>query len=141
MVDIYAEERGNDPCCGLDSDPIYLTWIGKVGLIYPTDQYMVYANGVNTACYDNPVGCSFMDAPAGWLYNSNVVEGESHNSYFWVITGTDGNSIGFNINEFGGFDNEAVYWTYGVRPVVYLKSSVKITDGDGTSGNPYKLSL
>ncbi|MCI8545494.1 MAG: hypothetical protein HFH09_04625 [Bacilli bacterium] len=30
--------------------------------------------------------------------------------------------------------------SYGVRPVVYLDSSVKITGGTGTESNPYILS-
>ena len=30
---------------------------------------------------------------------------------------------------------------YGVRPVLYLTSSVRITGGDGTSSNPYTLGL
>ena len=29
----------------------------------------------------------------------------------------------------------------GVRPVLYLSSNVKITDGTGESTNPYKLGL
>ena len=32
-------------------------------------------------------------------------------------------------------------YTYATRPVLYLKPEVQIESGDGTSTNPYKLSL
>ena len=34
-----------------------------------------------------------------------------------------------------------LYYTAGVRPVVVLKSGVKVADGEGTSGDPYQLTL
>ena len=47
---IYEEERGNTVCGACNSDTTKLTWTGKVGLMYPSDEYMVYGNGVNATC-------------------------------------------------------------------------------------------
>ena len=38
-----------------------------------------------------------------------------------------------------GYDEWVNDISYGVRPVVYLKSNVKIVGGTGESGNPYVL--
>ena len=40
----------------------------------------------------------------------------------------------------GNFGGSGVHDTFGVRPVINLKSSVQITGGDGSSGNPYVIS-
>ena len=48
----------------------------------------------------------------------------------------------FTIENMGGVvtsETDLVY-TFA-RPVVYLKSSVKISSGDGTKNNPYKLEV
>ena len=39
-----------------------------------------------------------------------------------------------------GVESASNYQTYGVRPVVYLKSSIQILSGDGSEQNPYVLS-
>jgi hypothetical protein len=42
----------------------------------------------------------------------------------------------------GGFVyTNPAYSSLGVRPTVYLKSSVQITGGEGTYQNPYKLKI
>ena len=40
-----------------------------------------------------------------------------------------------NFDYYGGNANE----NYGVRPVLYLSSEVKITGGDGSKSNPYTI--
>ena len=35
------------------------------------------------------------------------------------------------------FEDYNIMNSYNVRPVVYLSSSVKITDGDGSKSNPF----
>ncbi len=131
---IYGEERGTTVCGLCNSDTSKLTWTGKVALMYPSDGYMVYGNGVNTTCYDNPKGCGGTDADTGWIYKSG--------SYVWLLSaGAGGNSsqqLILNGSYLNGKDS-SIPFTLNVRPVVYLKSSVQIVDGDGGSGNPYVL--
>ena len=151
--EIYVWERGTETCVttGYCSDETRSTqWIGKVGIMYPSDGYMVYGKGVNTKCYNNPLNCS-MDyddedyhPTTGWIYNSNIYEGADIPNPTWLLSPYS--EVDFNafiVNANGILDNSDnhVGDNNAVRPVVYLSSSVKISDGDGTSGNPYKLSL
>ena len=73
---IYEQERGSKLCssCGGDNDK--LKWQGNVGLMYPSDMYMTYANGVNSTCYNNPHKCykSTGLATKGWIFNTNILQ-------------------------------------------------------------------
>ncbi len=111
-----------------------------VGLIYPSD-YGYATNGGNKGRY-------FCFAEA--LYNWDTEEECSSNdwlkpssSYLWTITPYSGGSIyAFSVTSSGFVDNcYNVIYSAVVWPVVYLKSSVKIIDGDGTFQNPYILSV
>ena len=137
---IYGEERGTTVCGACNSDTTKLTWTGIVGLMYPSDEYMVYGNGVNATCYDNPYGCYGTNAQTGWVYKSNILEGQSSPSYTWLLSSYAGSSVGvlYAISD-GALSNYSSYNSLGVRPVVYLKSNIKIADGTGEVGSPYTL--
>ena len=49
--------------------------------------------------------------------------------------------LGMIDNYTGSNTNSTAILNLIVRPVLYLKSNVKITGGDGTSSNPYILGL
>ena len=104
--------------------------------MYPSDEYMVYAGGVNDTCYTNPSNCSGDNAKKGWLYNSAL-----HNSYTWFLyAASDKNGLVFHLGGVGNIGGDYVnISSYLVRPVVYLSADIQIIDGDGSSGNPYKL--
>ena len=137
--EIYAWERGTTVCGACNSDTTKLTWTGKVALMYPSDEYMVYGNGVNATCYSSPSGCSGTNAQTGWVYNSNKLNGSifttwllsPYSSYYSCAfyAFTDGTLSRSDVN----------YGSHGVRPVVYLKSNIKIADGTGEVGSPYTL--
>ena len=139
---IYNWERGSVVCGGCGNDPDKLYWNGVVGLMYPSDQFMVYAKGVSASCYNSPSGCSGDNAKTGWVLNSNKIVGNVNYITTWFISST---SVG-NINVFysklnlsNDYRSYVYDYTYGVRPVLYLDASVEIIDGDGSSNNPYKL--
>ena len=48
-------------------------------------------------------------------------------------------SNGFIVGELVDGSDDAPYGGLSIRPVVYLKSSVKITGGTGTISDPYTL--
>ena len=108
--------------------PLY--WDGMVGLMYPSDYGYAAGNTcVNgTKLYDYDGGCMNKD----WLYISNT--------YQWLMSPNSGNS---NIVFFVFSDGYVRYDGYSVddarsaRPVFYLNSSTSITDGTGTSSDPY----
>ena len=74
---------------------------------------------------------------ASWIYNSNnnywiwgIYDDPEEPDNVWYIDSNGGiECFKYNVNEYGG-----------VRPVVYLKSSINITGGEGTEQNPYVLS-
>ena len=144
---IYGDERGTL----INSRTT--DWTGKVALMYPSDVYMVYANGVDNNCYNDPYHCKSGVPSTGWVYNSNILQGGSEIYNTWLLSpGYCTNAcmesyIFGNLSDYGttydvsgsfGNSND-VDEKLGVRPVVYLSSSVKIIDGDGSSGNPYVL--
>ena len=130
----YILERG----LTVAADDRNTYWVGKVALMYPSDYVYTYAYGVDTVCYDQPSSCkeSAGGYPAsGWMYFS-------HSGFEWFISSTTKNS-----GESMCIYSQGHVYSYNTstpsltRPVLYLKSNVKIISGNGTIDNPYKLSL
>ena len=141
----YCESNPNDEICTATRSK---SWVGEVGLMYPSDEYLVYANGVDNNCYNDPSQCVSWGSPAGdptlgWIYNSNNLEGHNSPTYNWFVSPSSSSSDNvFDAYSGGNLLNDwLAYSFYGVRPVLYLSSNVKITDGTGEQNNPYKLGL
>ena len=152
---IYIDERGNNAvnyCTDSGCDGIVRKTkvVGNVGLIYPSD-YGFATNGSNTLSrneclsvrvhsYTN--GCNTkdwlsVDGDPAWLITPRARYYYAAFSIFKsgnlddVYTGIDMNDIG-NHNQYTS-DNRNVF------PVVYLKTSISIIGGDGSSTRPYIL--
>ena len=144
---VYTKERANlnGKTCSSETscnDTVTRTtsWTGKVGLFYISD-YLYATSGGDTT---NRVSClntqmySWGDASVSdcknndWLYFSAqwTISPTSHWAY-----ADDVYSIYFDSVIVGHFSADSI----GVRPVVFLKSNVKITGGTGTSIDPYIL--
>ena len=131
----YERERGVTVYCGRNT-----SWVGKVGLMYPSD-YGYATSGGSTidrnSCLKVPISnwnISYSDCKNNdWLYNE-VEE--------WTISPFANNSYHIiSIDEYGSISvNYASNYRNGVHPVVYLKSNVVITGGDGTENNLFTLS-
>ena len=109
-----------------------VSWTGKVGII-ATYEYLYAASNdcYNTTAYDYSSSCYSKD----WIYLNNA-------SYTWMITPFYENSVEvLYIRSGGGLLPDGMSVLHGVYPVVYLKSSVKITGGTGMSSDPYTLGL
>ena len=111
--------------------------------MYPSDEYIIYGNRVAATCYDNPSGCSRSYALIGWIYNSNKLNGSIKDTWLLstgVDNGDNGKTVLF-VSSSGNLNTVSVVNRYsiGVRPVVYLKSNIKIADGTGEVGSPYTL--
>ena len=127
--DMYAWERGTTVYSGRD-----ITWNGKIAIMYPSDYTYTYALGVNNTCYTNGYICN--GPTNGWIYNSNS------NSYQFLLSANSSNPDAvFAVSSSGIIIYDYVAYSYGVRPTLYLKSSVKIILGDGSEQNPYQLSM
>ena len=119
------------------------TWEGKVGLMYPSDYGFATDGGgdqekrmqcLNTLLFDwnDNSDCYSND----WLSDSSnnqwTMTPAPHTSYAsYVFTVGSANIV-------GGYYAES---NITVRPVVYLKSSVKIIGGTGEKGSPFELKL
>ena len=130
----YSYERGTTVYSGRST-----SWVGKVGLMYPSDYGYATSGGTITdrnTCLNKELlrwdSSDFSDCKNNdWIFNS---------SYQWTITPrTSYSGYVFNLRSPGYVHSINASNTYGVRPVVFLKSSIKIVDGDGSSSNPYIL--
>jgi len=109
------------------------SWVGEVGLIYPSD-YGYAASGsncLNTTLYGYDSSCKNTD----WLYHSSIHQ--------WTLApDSDGPYYVFYVHSSGFVNNSNAFNPLiGVRPSVYLKSSVSISSGDGSRENPYQLKI
>ena len=121
------------------NDPLGRTtaWVGKIGLMYPSDYGYATGGGNykreyclsqilytwNAECYND-----------NWLYTST--------NHQWTITPLGGSDIsshafGIDMSGFVGGSPSGCPWL--VRPTVYLKSNVQILSGEGSSTDPYLL--
>ena len=124
----YEYERGTTVLSGRSTE-----WTGKIALMYPSD-YM-YAGDLSKCSKDgynwdtDKTNCR----DTSWLRNTSNIQ--------WTITpGSDFSNRVFYVYN-SGFVHYNYYVTnsYASRPVLFLKSTVEITGGDGTSGNPFTL--
>ena len=125
-----------------------------------SDYYTVASASSGNKKLSYPIGLITADemmlaGHAGGVFDGSYNHMKSNNgSYlvtgnsFWTMTPAGGyNPFGytgwgahvFGVYASGGIDDNGVNDTYGLRPVVNLKSGVKIT-GSGTKTNPYVVS-
>ena len=132
VAEQYLVERNNqyvnNPSDGISRTNI---WIGKVGLIYPSDYG--YASE-DLICKDNISGNRYSCRNKNWLFTGDN---------YWTITHRYGYPYGSNIET---INSDGTYFFYGATsngigtyPSLYLKSDIKIT-GEGTVENPYTFS-
>ncbi len=134
----YSSERGIEGCirwCDKRTDAFNI--VQNIGLIYPSDYAFTYGKNVEEKCYNSIQYCGDDEEShpeTGWLYNS-------HDQ--WTLSQSTTGSIIFGINEYGSvsgaFPGNFVGITYSTRPSLYLNSTVKIIDGDGSQSHPYTI--
>ena len=124
--DFYTFERGTTVYSGRST-----TWTGKIALMYPSDY--LYASNLAT-CSSNgwswdTSGC----ADTSWLFISGTAQ--------WTLSPNASNSNYVFYVYYTGFvgSSNFVNLTFASRPVLFLKSNVQITGGDGSQSNPFIL--
>ena len=122
----YAFERGTTVYSGRPT-----SWSGLVGFMCPSDYAYTFANGVDDTCYTDTYYCNNGTPSSSWLYKSGTAQWtvspySSHAYLVFFVSGAGYVSIGNASN------------SNGVRPVVYLKSGIKL-QGSGTSSEPYEI--
>ncbi len=129
----YGYERGTTVYSGRST-----SWIGKVGLIYPSDYGYATSGNSSTSratClakemynWDGVSACYQND----WLLKSSYMWTLSpHSSYSYYV---------FYVSRSGCVSSNRAYGNYhGAWPVVHLKSTIKVTTGTGSSNDPFIL--
>ena len=112
------------------------TWTGKVGLIASYEYlYAAENNGTCWSTYGNMY--DGVCAQQNWLQSTIASSGSA-----WVINpDSSASTRALMVYWQGGIARSTVNWGSSFSPVVYLKSTVKITGGNGQIGetNSYKL--
>jgi len=146
--DLYNVERGNRNFNPLENeyecDFSYSSngicikrenkWIGLIGLMNTSDVYMIYGKEFSNSCYNDPYNCSSSISSLGWFHSIIQIQtfllDPAISRWDMVNVTTRYGSI---------YLEEYVTNNCSIFPTLYLSSSVKIIDGDGSSSNPYKL--
>ena len=135
----YGYERGTTVYSGHATN-----WTGKIGLMYPSDYGYATSGGSTTdraTCLAKEMynwdGSDVSDCKTNdYLYKSSY--------YQWTLAPSSSlASIVFRVRGTGyvGYD-DARYGSYSVRPAVFLKSNISITDvGIGTAESPFQLKV
>ena len=111
----------------MEPSPKY--YIGKVGLMYPSD----YGYAAGEECTETLLRYNYSICKNNnWIYSGEVG---------WFISPYPERNIGaFGVSASGSVSSGSVTNDFNaVRPVLYLKSSAKIISGEGTLENMYKL--
>ncbi len=133
----YTAERGTTVYSGRPT-----TWTGKIGLMYPSDYGYATAGGSTTnraTCLSTVLynwdGSGVADCKNNdYLFKSSYVQ--------WTLAPSSGLAFNvFNVYSNGNVDYDVAYDARGVRPALYLKSSISVGSGNGTSTSPYKLEM
>ena len=128
----YTAERGTTvygsnatvwPNSSGASYPIGLMYMSDYGYAVPASSC---ARTTNLSSYNN-ANCTLNN----WLYGEGIE---------WTLTHRSSSSYNaFYVNYYGRADSNRADHGYGVRPVLYLKSSAWVISGDGSEANPYIL--
>ena len=119
-------------------------WTGNVGLVNVSDLLRASTNIACTSATDeyNAIRgntpretcgsylTTFNEEISYWTMNEFSAESGARSYLVWYAVFDQG------VGGFGG-DRAHTGGLNGVRPVLYLKSDIEITGGDGTKGNPF----
>ncbi len=132
----YGYERGTTVYSGHAT-----TWTGKVGLMYPSDYGYATSGGSTT----NRATCM---ATSLYDWDDSGVSDCENNDYLynyysqWTLAPNSSTAYSSGYVD-GNGDVSSALANIGlaVRPVVFLKSNISITLGDGSTSSPYQLNL
>lgn len=142
-LNLYNAERAN----GIEPNP-YI-WTGLVALPYATD--WGYASS------ESDCNTNLRASSNGYDYNNDIFNGGTCKNNNWIhflvsdyssmeflspaseIIGTSEKAYTIVVNGQGYIHSSLLGNASRIHPTIYLKSNIQIKDGDGSSGNPYKL--
>ncbi len=133
----YERERGTTVYSGRPT-----TWTGKIGLMYPSDYGYATSGGQTrdrATCLAKEIynwdSSSESDCTSNdYLFKSSYAQ--------WTLApySSDAYDV-FLVHSYGSVDDYGAYRSFGVRPALFLKSSISISGGTGSSTEPYQLKV
>lgn len=131
---------GNGPTCN-DGITRTTTWEGYIGLLYPSDygfaSYELNDASVRETCLNTPL---YSWSTYEKCYSNNWL---FQNTFKWTLMPSAAISNAYFaclITDTGLVSGHFLANAHSIYPVLYLKSSIKITAGEGSKENPYQLS-
>ena len=118
------------------------TWyLGTVG----SGSSYSYKNAKYTDAIGTAITSNVAEAKVGLLRFGELMSGQfdryGNNTYYWTLTPYSSSNVRFvSINGNANYNSPSSF-SFGVRPSVNLKSSVRIVDGDGTLNSPFEIQL
>ncbi len=83
------------------------------------------------------------DAKVGLLRYGELMAGQfninDNNTFWWTLTPAEEVAV-YYLSDLGGVNAYGLYYSFGIKPSLNLKSNVVITGGNGTKNNPFTLS-
>ena len=116
----------------------FATWSGNIALLYSSD----YGYSANSKYWNTKLDYPTFNETASdssWLQ-----KGANHESTEWLLSATTFSTIRvarWSDSFIGSYNVDDDFDLNTIRPCLYLKSNVKITNGTGEESNPYKLSI
>ena len=149
----YLDQSGNDSIeKNIAGEKMY-QWTGNVGLVNVSDLLRASTNIACTSATDEYNAAYMEDTPretcGSYLTSMSSINEEFGGIYYFTMNAfskeSDVTSHNVWIADFTqgvgvfGLDTASGDYFYGARPVLYLKSDIEITGGDGTKGNPFVI--
>ncbi len=141
----YYDQTGNDSISKNIAGEKMNTWTGNIGLVNvsdvlkastnssctsATDQNNQLNSGIST-CNSNYL-VNLPDQTAYWTINNAVGESDDYSSKAWLAAqggGVAGLGSNYASNDY----------VVGARPVLYLRSNIQFTSGNGTKSQPFQI--
>lgn len=133
--EIYQYERGTQKCSNCTYETI---WKGNITLPYISDYS--YSSDFSICTYKALSYGNNICFGTNWMYPIMSADGTQSS---WLLTpNSDIAFKAWHVNSSGYVEpGMEVSNDFGVAPVLYLASDLAISSGDGSSSNPYKLSV
>ncbi len=130
--DMYTDERGN---IGVASNPTTTTWTGKIALPYASDVAYSIEENIRNKCLQSSLQWSDITLECAtnlWVYDD---------SYHYTLTpaAPPSQTSVLTFKQTIGGSGDSAFYSHYISPSLYLKSSVKVLDGNGSSETPYIL--
>ena len=132
----YVAEHGSTPASNANTK-----YSGYVGIMHVSDYGFATSGDMNNSTREDCITAD-LNSTKKWTSSCYDYDWLIFTDKIWTINpSTSGTNYAFRIsyNQLIATTVNGTYNKAAIRPVIFLKSDVKIDSGDGTSGTPYQL--